>query len=236
MKFILNILTIVFYFSVFAQIHEGKILFERKTNLFKKYTEKSTQNYIKDDNKYRTERFVLYFNDSMSVFVPEENFERDRLSWTTNNNTVIQNFSKDETKTIYSFSGASLLVQDSLIKRTWKFTDKWRTICNQECMQAVYTVNDSIRIYAWFSSAITPNIGPESYCNLPGAILGLANEDGSITYFAKSIEETTFDIEEIMPKFNSKKALTRKELIEKTKKDFKFEKEIDKYILELFLW
>jgi GLPGLI family protein len=222
--------------NTYSQIQEGKIVFERKINLFKKYTNKSTQDYIKEENKYRAERFTLYFNDSLSVFVPEETFERDRLSWTTNSNTVIQNFKSNETRTIYSFSGAAVPVKDSLQNRQWKFTDKSRTICKIECLQAVYEIDDSTRIYAWFTSAITPNIGPESFQGLPGAILGLANEDGSVTYFAKSIEEQKVNIEEIMPKFNDKKAKTRNEVIEKAKKDFKFEKEIDSYIKELFLW
>lgn len=233
---LISLLLIGYSFIGYSQIHEGKIVFERKTNLFKTYTERSTQEYIKEENKYRTEKFILYFNDTMSVFVPEETYERDRLSWTTNSNSVIQNFSRDETKTIYSFSGEPVYVKDSLYKRQWKLTDKWRTICNLECMQAVYELNDSIRIYAWFTSAITPEIGPESYCNLPGAILGLANEDGSVTYFAKSIEETKIDMEEILPKFSDKKAKTRQELVEKTKKDYKMEKNIDSYLLELFMW
>lgn len=236
MKTFKTILFILIGLPSFSQMHEGKIVFERKTNLFKKYTEKSTQNYIKEENKYRTDKFALYFNDSLSVFLPEETYGNDRLSWTTNSNTVMQDFSKDESKSILSVMGTPTLIKDSLIKRQWKFTDKWRTICNIECMQAMYEMDDSTRIYAWFTSSITPNVGPESYCGLPGAILGLANEDGSITYFAKAIEEKPIDFEEIMPKFNEKKANTRQKTIEKAKSDFKFEKEIDRYIKEFFMW
>jgi len=79
----------------FNQIQEGVILFERKTNLFKKYTEKSTQDYIKEENKYKIDQFSLYFNDSSSIFIPEESYENNRLSWTTNNNAVIHDFNKD---------------------------------------------------------------------------------------------------------------------------------------------
>ncbi|MBC9813060.1 GLPGLI family protein [Crocinitomicaceae bacterium CZZ-1] len=219
-----------------AQMQEGKIVFERKTNLFKKYTNKSTQDYIKEENKYKIDNFTLYFNDSVSVFVPEENYENNRLSWTTNSNTVVQDFRNNETKTIYSFSGAPVLVKDSLQKRQWKLTDKWRTICQIECMQAVYELDDSTRIYAWFTASITPNIGPESFWDLPGAILGLATEDGAVTYFAKSIEERKIDMEVVMPKFKDKKARTREEVMEQAKKDFKFEKEIDSYLKSLFMW
>lgn len=222
--------------AAFSQIQEGKIVFERKTNLFKRFTDKSTQDYIKEENKYKVDNFTLYFNDSLSVFLPEESYDNNRLSWATNSNTVVQDFVSNTTRTIYSFSGAPILVLDSLPKRQWKLTDKWRTICQIECMQAVYEIDDSTRIYAWFTASITPNIGPESYWDLPGAILGLATEDGSVTYFAKSVEEMKIDMELYLPKFNDKKARTRDEVIEKAKKDFKFEKEIDRYIKSIFIW
>jgi GLPGLI family protein len=49
-------------------------------------------------------------------------------------------------------------------------------------------MNDSTRIYAWFSVDIVPSIGPEGFEGLPGAILGLATEDGSVIYFAKEVK------------------------------------------------
>lgn len=61
MKTFKTILFILIGLPSFSQMHEGKIVFERKTNLFKKYTEKSTQNYIKEENKYRTDKFAFLF-------------------------------------------------------------------------------------------------------------------------------------------------------------------------------
>ena len=49
-------------------------------------------------------------------------------------------------------------------------------------------MNDSTRIYAWFSPDLVPATGPEGFNGLPGTILGLATEDGSIVYFAKTVE------------------------------------------------
>ncbi len=57
-----------------------------------------------------------------------------------------------------------------------------------------------------------------------------------VTYFATSVEETKLDMEEVLPKFNYKKAATRKEIIEKARKDFKFEKEIDSYFKTILMW
>lgn len=230
-------LCIIFGSISVAQIQEGKIVFERKTNLFKKYETESTQNYIGESNKYRSELFILYFNDSTSVFLFDENQPRDsKLEWTTERNTVIQDLSQNINRSTLSLWGTPFNIKDSLVQREWKFTDKWRTICNIECMQAMYEVDDSTRIYAWFTSSITPNVGPESYCGLPGAILGLATEDGSVTYFAKTIEERAIDFEEITPRFNDKKARTRKEVIEKARQDFRHQKDMEKYLKRIFLW
>lgn len=221
--------------NVHSQIQEGKIIFERKTNLFKKYTNKGTQDYIGESNKYKTEQFNLYFTETASVFEAEESYD-NKLSWATTQNVVFQDFLNNVSKVKYSFYGAPIYVKDSIATRTWTITENVRTICNYECLQAVYEVDDSTRIYAWFTAAITPNVGPETYCNLPGAILGLAMEDGSVTYFAKSVDEQKIDLELYIPKFNEKKAKTRKELIDSVKKDFKSEKSIDEYIKDVMIW
>ncbi len=220
----------------FGQISEGKIIFERKTNLFKKFTNEDTQEYIQSKNKYKTDIFELYFNDSMSLFIPGEDLPNDNLNWTVEKNTVIQNFNQQTSRSILYLWGTPFLIKDSIHKREWKFTDKQRTICKIECMQAVCQIDDSTRIYAWFTSSITPNIGPESYCNLPGAILGLALEDGEVTYFATSVNEQKIDFELVTPRFNDKKSKTRREFIEKARKDFKHEKDIEKYLKAIFLW
>jgi GLPGLI family protein len=56
------------------------------------------------------------------------------------------------------------------------------------CRKAIWEKNDSTRIYAWFSVDIVPSIGPEGFGGLPGAILGLATEDGGVIYFAKKVD------------------------------------------------
>jgi GLPGLI family protein len=55
-------------------------------------------------------------------------------------------------------------------------------------------MNDSTRIYAWFSVEVVPSIGPEGFGGLPGAILGLATEDGSVIYFAKTVEAVVLPV------------------------------------------
>jgi GLPGLI family protein len=77
-----------------------------------------------------------------------------------------------------------------------------------ECIKAIWQKNDSTRIYAWFSPMISASIGPEGISGLPGAILGLAREDGSVVYFANRFSNE-FDAKYIRKEIKSSKSVTK---------------------------
>ena len=87
--------------------------------------------------------------------------------------------------------GREMVIQDSMTTRQWKITEKKRKLGGYLCRRAIWEMNDSTRIYAWFSVDVVPSIGPEGFAGLPGAILGLATEDGGIIYFAKEVEASS---------------------------------------------
>lgn len=188
MKWI-NIIVIFFIcLSCKAQITRVKVLYERKTNLFKKFKNERTQNWIKEENKIKADMFELIVSDSLSVFKPQETELRDQVEWATQKNTTYQN-TKSKTRFLKkNLWGEELLLTDSLVNRNWKITDGTRKIAGYNCRKAIWQANDTTRIYAWFSYDILPEVGPESYGGLPGLILGLATEDGGVIYFAKKIE------------------------------------------------
>jgi GLPGLI family protein len=172
-----------------AQIGYGKITYERKTNLYKKFRNNGdVKEWLREEDKNKVDLFELYFNDSMSVFKPQESDLVERMSWATSKNVVYQDKSKGTRLTEKTIWGEKFLVEDSVRRFTWKITDSKRKICGYQCRKAIWVANDTTRLYAWFCSEIMPSIGPESFVGLPGAILGLATEDGGVIYFAKSIE------------------------------------------------
>ncbi len=83
--------------------------------------------------------------------------------------------------------GNETFLRDTMDNRKWKVTESKRKISGYMCRKAIWEMNDSTRIYAWFSPDIVPTIGPEGFGELPGAILGLATEDGGVIYFAKEV-------------------------------------------------
>ncbi len=219
-----------------AQITSGKITFERKTNLLKRFKDPNMQRWLGDNNKTKIDKFDLYFNDSMSLFVSPDMFAKDELSWATNKNTVYQNLNQKSRLSILNVWGENLYIQDSTVKRTWKITDSKRTIGKYECRKAIWEVNDSVRIYAWYSDEIVPSIGPETFTGLPGAILGVATEDGGVIYFAKTVEVMTPDFNALAPKIGKNKPVTEAELRAKLEKQMSSKPEMLGYIADLFMW
>lgn len=180
--------------SGYAQITSGRIVFERRTNLKKLYADvPEMSRFITEENKIRTEKFELVFNDTASAFLPieEPGEERGMMSWMTTKNKTYQNLNTKQQMTVLDFAGQQIFVGDSIDPKKWKVTESKRFIGNYHCRKAMYEKNDSTTYYAWFAVELEPSIGPEGVTGLPGAILGLATEDGGIVYFAKEIEVLT---------------------------------------------
>ncbi|GIV27724.1 MAG: hypothetical protein KatS3mg027_1538 [Bacteroidia bacterium] len=176
-----------------AQLQYGKVVYERRTNLLKRFSKiQWLKEWIEEDQsiKIKTETFELYFNDTMSVFLPKEDNKMTWMQWATSSNKVYTNFKKQERITFKDIFGEIFVLKDSIPVRKWKYTGKKRKIAGYECLQLVWPENDSSRIYAWIAISIPASVGPESFSGLPGAVLGLATEDGGIVYFAKSVEFT----------------------------------------------
>lgn len=171
-----------------SQITAAKITYERKTNLFKKFKVNDVSRWLKEEDKIKIDYFELLFNDTCSLFKPQESELRENMEWATTKNTVYQNFNTGKRYIIKDFWGEELHLTDSLFIREWKITESSRKIAGYNCRKAMWQANDTTRIYAWFSYDIVPSTGPESFNGLPGTILGLATEDGGIIYFAKKVD------------------------------------------------
>jgi len=183
---------IVIGFSMNAQITEGRIVFERKTNLKKKFgdNERMAQ-FITDENKIRIEQFEMYFDATRSVFLFLETDEAPAqgfMKYMTMHNKVYQDIAKREKFIAMDLWGNETYIKDTMPIKQWKVTESKRKIGGYMCRKAIWEKNDSTRIYAWFSVDVVPSVGPEGFDGLPGAILGLATEDGGLIYFAKEVE------------------------------------------------
>jgi len=221
----------------FSQMSEGRIIFERRTNLEKKFEGSGfRKNSIDKDNKIKVENFELYFTDSVAIFKPILSDELDPTSWATIKNSVFYNMSTQEKLIFFNVWGKELIVSDSLANRTWKVTESTRLIAGYTCYKSIWQKDDSTRIYAWFTPDIITSIGPEGFEGLPGMILGLATEDGGIVYFAKDVKVMKPQQSDFVIDLKKKDVYTKVSLKEKFEKEYG-ENEFGKRILtELFRW
>ncbi|MES2556061.1 MAG: GLPGLI family protein [Bacteroidota bacterium] len=223
--------------SVHGQLVQyGKITYERRTNLFKKFDDERMREWLKEADKIKTDKFALYFNDSISMFSYIAPEEQDQMSWATVKNTVYANSARDERVVFMDMWGTQLTITDSLVDRTWKITDKTRKIAGYECTRAIWQKNDSTRIYAWFTTDIIPTIGPESVQGLPGAVLGLATEDGGVVFFATSVDIVNPTAEQLTPPKKKGKDYTTEALKTEMTEKLKGEPYGDRVVQELFFW
>lgn len=222
----------------FGQIKVGKIVYERKTNLekeFKDVVDSDFLDYIKK-NKIKKDEFELYFNDTASIFKPVFSDLADEMSWATNTNTTLHSLVSNQYTIVLNMWGQELILEDTLSAKVWQITDSKRVISNYECRKAIWQKNDTTRIYAWYSTEILANAGPEGFCGLPGTILGLATEDGGVIYFAKSVELITPSAQDFVVEKKRKKVFAYQQLYDQLMEDYGNEKWGKQMILELFEW
>ena len=208
----------------YTQVTSGRIVFERKTNLQKKFAgDERMKRFITKDTKSKVERFELIFNDTMSAFIPIVSDVEEEGGWMsrylTSQNHVYMDLSKNEKLTILDFGGEDTYIKDPIAKKEWKVTESKRNIGSYDCRKAIWHMNDSTRIYAWFSVDIVPSIGPEGFGGLPGAILGLATEDGGVIYFAKEVTIEKPDPIKLVREIGKNDVYTKAELRESLEKN-----------------
>ena len=221
--------------SITGQIKSGVILFERKTNLLKKYKSPESQRWLRGE-KTKIDRFNLHFNPEKSIFLPDESTIPSKADWATSKNTVVQDFNSGERTNIYNLFGDRKTVKDELVKRTWKITERKRFIAGYECRRAIWQKNDTTLIYAWYTDQILPCTGPETFNGLPGTILGLATEDGGVVYFAKKIDKNNSQVDELVGDLKIKKTYTEKELRRELEMKGKSNPWMNRIINYLFEW
>lgn len=220
---------------VSAQITSGKILFERKTNLYKRFKNADwITNWVKEADRTKVDEFELYFNDSLTAFKPKESEEKENYSWMTSKNSVFLNLNSQTKYSIKDIWRNLVHLNDTLQVRQWKITDSKRSISGFMCRKAIWEQNDTTRIYAWYCNEISVSAGPESFCGLPGMILGLATEDGGVIYFAKNVEPGPQSVVELLPPKTKDKVYTSHELRAKLYKEYGKEKWSKEWLSNIF--
>jgi GLPGLI family protein len=214
-KNIMIVISLVLSSNLLAQITSGRIVYERKVNLQKMFQDNErVKQFLPEDMKYRIEDFELYFTDSSSAFLPIESNEVSQgfMKYLTTHNKIFTDLTTNNRMAVMDMWGQETIVNDTIPPRRWKVTESKRKFDGYMARKAIVEINDSTRIYAWFAADLVTPVGPEGFDGLPGTILGLATEDGSIVYFAKKVEAMEVPKEKLSFNTKGKDVYTKEQL------------------------
>jgi GLPGLI family protein len=138
---------LIAFTSAFAQVKEGKLIFERKVNMHKMITDPQMRARIPE---FRTDKFELLFNEQASMFktIPEEEapdpFANSgggggggmRFAFRmpeTATYTDIPNQMQYESRSLFE---KEFLIIDSLKPNKWKLSEETKTIAKFVCKKA----------------------------------------------------------------------------------------------------
>ncbi len=143
-------LVVLFATSTFAQIKEGKIVYERKINMWRMITDPEMRTRIPE---FRTSQFELLFNDQSSLFraVPDDEAPDPFANNGGDRGGQRFNFRMPETTTYTDISGQmqyesrpmfekTFLVVDSLKPLKWKISEETKTIAKHLCKKATTSI------------------------------------------------------------------------------------------------
>lgn len=147
--------------------------------------------------QYRTFKQQLFFNANESLYKPlieeEDEEESNGGGMRRFRFAGAVNYTNPSASLILSqmdVFGKKYIVSDTLKPAPWKFGTETKTIQGYECMQAFYTTADERKqtITAWYTTKLSPMLGPEKFNTLPGAVLAVDVNNGERVIVAKKIE------------------------------------------------
>lgn len=131
-----------------AQVKEGTIVYEQKTNMHRVIQDEQMKAMIPE---FRTARFLLLFSDSISVYktVPEDEAPdpfaggggmRVITRFGGGGGDLYKNFSQAKSVQTAEVGGKNFLITDSIRQQPWKLGTETRTILGYTCHKATRKV------------------------------------------------------------------------------------------------
>ncbi|MHA4843079.1 GLPGLI family protein [Flavitalea antarctica] len=213
-------LALTAFFQLQAQQQEGRILYERTTQLQLRIADIG-DGMERNVPQSRTDKMEVLFGKNQSLRRPviDETPEPTDFG---GGQIVIRTFGGGAEDVSYynyeekrmvdqrEFAGKKYIISDSIRPLQWKLTGESKSILGLPCQQAkAQRISTSMRtmvnngettrtemadtanIVAWFTPAIAVPTGPEYQGQLPGAILEINVNDGRTVYKALEISPKT---------------------------------------------
>lgn len=173
-------------------ISEGKIVYEKKIDLKKEWSNQVKYRSIIDKiPKYHTSQHFLYFSGSKTLFEKGNDISENNPDYADKGSdedvvySDLQNGLFIKKQAVFE---ETMIISDSIRNIQWEMTNDTRVIAGFECHKATAIILDSIFVVAFYADQLTVSGGPLSFCNLPGMILGVAVPRMNLTIFATKVE------------------------------------------------
>lgn len=202
---------------VFGQAQQGVITYETTMNMHRNLPpeRQELKNMIPE---FRTTKEQLVFNSTESFYKPviedeEEQFTSSggggvqfRMNQMSpesyiNSSTLVRLMPRE-------IAGKKYIVEDTLKVSPWKFGTETKEILGYVCKQAFYAHTEEVQsmrmtsgsaptvekrtvtqeITVWYTDKIRPNVGPDRFVTVPGAILAVDINNGERVIVARKIE------------------------------------------------
>ena len=135
---------------------------------------------------------TLYFKGSETKYEDSDekaDKEDDNFSWRRSDYFIYRDFGKRKIFDIIQLVNKTYVIEDTLVPQQWKILNDIKEVAGHICMNASWT--DTVKnqkVIAWFAMDIPIDGGPERYCGLPGLILEIDVNNGSMILTADKIE------------------------------------------------
>lgn len=183
-----------------AQPTEGLITYEETIKLEIELPPEMAQ-YALELPTEKKQLVDFYFNASASVQknrpkneveIPEDpdNEVEIRIERDGQNDESVRYTNIDEKVSLLSTRsmGKLFLIESAIKEVNWKLTGEQKQLLGYPCQKATAVV-DSKKVEAWFTSSIPVSMGPIGLTGLPGLILELSLDEGSVHFVATNFEK-----------------------------------------------
>jgi GLPGLI family protein len=195
-------------------IMEGRIIYQRKIDIYRRLTDESTKAMIP---QFDSSKMELAFSGDESIYknIKEDADIRDKAGDDNGNRVFIRMGGGDDQTYKNRSTGKMVqqkelgpkkyIIEDELPKQSWHLEEMTRTIKGCACKKATTKSKTGLDIAAWYTEDIRASSGPEGFGGLPGLILELNVNDGEILYTTLDIVTKDFDKRSVMAPTDGKK-------------------------------
>ncbi|MEL6672350.1 MAG: GLPGLI family protein [Bacteroidota bacterium] len=208
MKKVLFALCLIFPLALSAQVLQGEILYEDKSNLHKNLRP-DQERFKAFIPEFRADAKLLKFTEGVSLYVagtdedqetienrqaaPEGGRRRWRGWGGGADDKLYKNLDEATKIDQREFFTKFFLISGDLEEYQWKMTGEQKMVANYICMRAVHS-DSTKEIEAWFTIQIPVSTGPDIYGQLPGLIMELNLNRGERVIKAVEVRKKEIDL------------------------------------------